>query len=188
MTDPSSDVLKVPINKTRLEFLYDGVFAIAMTILVLELKIPELEQRRSGTELLHKLAHNAPAFGSWLISIAMLGVFWYHHQRVYRWIERISRPMLLVHLGLMATAAFFPFCAAMIGHYPGNRLAMLLYMGCAWVHVVLIWTLWVIAERTQAIAPQLDAAAIRAIRRRYIRGPLAMAIWAVAYFLLMPRL
>jgi len=188
MTDPATDLFQAPINKGRLEFLYDGVFAIAMTILVLELKIPELEQRRSGMELARKLAHDAPAFGSWLLSIVMLGIFWYHHQRIYRWLERITKASLIVHLGLMVSAAFFPFCAALIGRFPGNRGAMLVYMGCAWLHFTLVATFWILAERQKALSPQLGPAEIRRIRRRYLRGPIAVLVWAIFYFLVLPRL
>jgi len=188
MTDLPTNLLQTPINKTRLEFLYDGIFAIAMTILALELKVPELDQRRSGMELLRKLGHDAPAFGSWLLSILMLGIFWYHHQRMYRWLERITKASLAVHLGLMATAAFFPFCAALIGRLPGNRGAMLVYMGCAWLHFTLVGTLWILAERQKTLSPQLGPAEIKRIRKRYLRGPIALLVWAICYFLFISRL
>jgi len=188
MSDLPTNPLKTPVNKTRLEFLYDGIFAIAMTILVLELKIPDLQQRKSGMELLRKLGHDAPAFGSWLLSILMLGIFWYHHQRIYRWLERITRASLTVHLGLVATAAFFPFCAALIGRFPSNRGAMLAYMACAGLHVTLVGTLWILAERQKVLSPQLGPAEIKRIPKRYLRGPIAVLGWGIFYFLLMPRL
>lgn len=74
----------IAINKARLEFLWDGIFAIAMTILVLELRVPEISDRRSSAELLRRLGHDASVFGSWLLSFIVLSVFWNNHQRGYR--------------------------------------------------------------------------------------------------------
>lgn len=65
------------ISRSRLECLFDGIFAIAMTLLVLELKVPDLVDHRSTGELACKLASFAPAFGSYLPSPVMLGVFWF---------------------------------------------------------------------------------------------------------------
>jgi uncharacterized membrane protein len=188
MTELSTKILKAPISKTRLEFLYDGIFAIAMTLLVLELKVPELAERRSGAELLRHFAHHAPAFGSWLLSIVVLGIFWYKHQQLYRCLQRITRALLVVHLWLMATAAFFPFCAALVGRYPGNRAAVLVYMGGAWLHVAGLTTLWVVAGRQQALDSQLDPVEVRQIARRYLLRTIALLVMAVGYFVLLPRL
>ena len=60
------------ISRSRLEFLVDGVFAIALTILVLELKVPELADRRSVPELGQALAHEAPTFLSYLGGFVLL--------------------------------------------------------------------------------------------------------------------
>src|SRR5438094_5500342 len=72
------------ISKSRLEMLFDGVFAIAMTILVLELKVPELVNIRSVDELRRALVHQAPTFFSYLLSFSVLGMFWYRHNNLYR--------------------------------------------------------------------------------------------------------
>jgi len=188
MNERSTDILGAPVNKTRLEFLFDGIFAIAMTILVLELKIPELTEHRSGAELLHFLAHHAAAFGSWLLSFVVLGAFWFQHQRLYRWLHRITRPLLLIHLWLMATAALFPFCAALVGRYPGNRVALLTYMTCAWLHLAALTTLWIVAIRQKALDPQLDPIEIRKVRNRQLRGCLGFLALTIAYFIFLPRL
>lgn len=188
MTEPATTILRAPISKTRLEFLYDGIFAIAMTILVLELKIPELVERRSGSELLEQFLHHAPAFGSWLLSILVLGVFWFRHQQLYRHLHRITRAQLAIHLWLMATAAFFPFCAALIGRYPANRVAMLAYVGGAWLHVTGLATMWLVAERQGVLNPELDPTEVRQIGVRSLRRVAMLLVLAVGYFLLLPHL
>jgi hypothetical protein len=95
------------ISKSRLEFLFDGVFAIAMTILVLELKVPELVNPRSVAELARALVHEASTFVSYLISFVVLGVFWYRHNQQYHSYHAISRGMLVLHFVQLAAAAFF---------------------------------------------------------------------------------
>ncbi|HPS78691.1 MAG TPA: TMEM175 family protein [Thermoanaerobaculaceae bacterium] len=187
MTESPTNILTAPISKTRLEFLYDGIFAIAMTILVLELKIPELAERRSSAELLQHFAHHAPAFGSWLLSIVMLGIFWFRHQQLYRCLHRITRSLLVVHLWLMATAAFFPFCAALVGRYPGNRIAVIAYLGGAWLHVAALTALWIVAQRQEALDPQLDPVEVKQITRRFLRRTIVLLAMAVGYFLLLPQ-
>src|SRR2546425_3417736 len=85
------------VSRSRLEMLFDGVFAIAMTILVLELKVPELVDVRSVDELRRSLVHQAPTFFSYLLSFAVLGMFWYRHNRQYRHFRVINSGMLALH-------------------------------------------------------------------------------------------
>ena len=66
------------MHKARLETLVDGVFAIAMTILVLEVKVPEIADGRSTDALLHALAHHGYVIGAYFFSFAMLALFWPH--------------------------------------------------------------------------------------------------------------
>jgi uncharacterized membrane protein len=158
------------ISKGRLEFLYDGIFAIAMTILVLELKVPELTDRHSVSELGHALAHHAPTFGSYLLSFLMLGIFWSRHNHDYRHFHRISYGMLVMTLIQLATAAFFPFCAAMVGRYPQNKLARAVYVGCV---LVLMWSrlaTWVVAKRSGTFGDDFPLADYLSTRNRILRG------------------
>ena len=100
--------------------LFDGVFAIAMTILVLELKVPEIDDRLSSSQLLHALLKESGTFFSYLLSFAILGVFWWRHNHVYHFFRTITSKMLVLHFVQLAAAAFFPFTAALYGRYPTN--------------------------------------------------------------------
>jgi uncharacterized membrane protein len=130
MSDATHDVQRMLVSKDRLEFVVDGIFAIAMTLLVLDLKVPELADRHSTSELAHGLLHLASGFVSYLLSFFMLGMFWTTHNVWYRHLERITRGVLALQLFQMAVAAFFPFCAALFGRYPTNALAVVVYLGC----------------------------------------------------------
>src|SRR6266478_7181135 len=71
---------RISISKTRIEALSDGVFAIVMTLLVLQLKVPDLPRHASSRELLAALRQEAPLFLTFLITFVISGVFWFTHQ------------------------------------------------------------------------------------------------------------
>jgi uncharacterized membrane protein len=157
-----------------------------MTILVLELRVPEISQGRSSAELLRQLGHHASGFGSWLLSFIILSVFWYNHQRGYRYFHRITRASLVIHLWLMASAAFFPFCAALFGRYPFNPLAMRAYIGCIWLHVVGNAALWIVAQRQGALDSQLAPTEVRRIRNRFVRASVVLLAMVLFYPFVLP--
>jgi uncharacterized membrane protein len=168
---PEPSATSHPISRSRLETLFDGIFAIAMTILVLELKVPEgLADRHSVAELAAALGHNAATFGSYLLSFAMLGVMWHLHNFCYRHVRLVTRGMLALHLLQLAAAAFFPFCAALLGRFPVNRLSLVFYTGCVAVYLWGSLAGWLLAERSGSLSPQLDAEESRRVRNRLLRG------------------
>jgi uncharacterized membrane protein len=171
------------ISKSRLEFLFDGVFAIAMTILVLELRVPELVDRRSIDELARALAHDTPTFGSYLVSFAVLGVCWHRHNHLYHHYRSITPGMLVLHFVQLAAAAFFPFCAALFGRYPANPLGGVFYVGCIMVYLWASLANWVGARRWGAMEPGVTPAEFRRRRARLLRGCLAISsLFAIYVF------
>lgn len=116
------------IPKHRLEALADGVFAIAMTILVLEVKVPELVNRRSSAEFLAHLRHSWPTLAAYFFSFFMLGLFWVWHHRLAAKLARLDAPMLALNLLFLALVSFFPFAAAVMGRYPANPAALMVYL------------------------------------------------------------
>jgi len=164
------------ISRARLEVLFDGIFAIAMTLLVLELKVPDLADRRSVRELGQALLHDGPTFLSYLLSFWMLGMLWYRHNQMYRQIERISRRMLVLQLSQLALAAFFPFCAALEGRYPMNPLALTIYSGCILLYSWTSMLYWHVAWTVGAVRPELDRTEYLAARRRILRGSLMLTL------------
>ena len=175
MNQPHDSSLSV-ISKGRLEFLFDGIFAIAMTILVLELKVPELVDRRSMRELAHELAHHAPTFVSYLLSFVMLGMFWYRHNHQYHHFHKITEGMLVLHFVQLAAAAFFPFCAALVGRYPRNGLSALVYVGCIFVYLWAMFANWIVAKRGGALGAEFTTADYLRARTKAIRGCLVISI------------
>ena len=157
------------INRSRVEFLFDGVFAIAITILVLELRVPELTDRHSSAELARGLRALAPTFGSYLLSFFVLGNFWYRHNHHYRYFRTITPAILVLHFVQLAAAAFFPFCAALFGRYPFNPLGAAIYVGCVLVFQLASLAAWIVGWRTGAMSPELTPETYRRSVRRMLR-------------------
>ena len=157
------------ISRSRVEFLFDGVFAIAITILVLELRVPELTNHRSSAELARGLSQYATTFGSYLLSFFVLGSFWYRHNHHYRYFSTITVPILVLHFVQLAAAAFFPFCAALFGRYPFNPLAASIYVSCVLVFQLASLAAWVVGWREGAMSPELTPEVYRHSRRRMVR-------------------
>jgi uncharacterized membrane protein len=164
------------VTRSRIEFLFDGVFAIAMTLLVLELKVPEGIAKHDGHGLWLALVHEAPTFFSYLLSWAMLGMLWWRHHHVFRALQRPNRVSLVLHLVMMAAAAFFPFAAALLGRYKSNPVALPVYAGCVAVYQWAALLLWVAAEKQGCLDPALPPTLVRHRRQRLIRAALVITV------------
>jgi uncharacterized membrane protein len=169
------------VNKNRLEFLFDGIFAIAMTILVLELKVPEISDRHSVTEMGNSLLHYGPSFLSYILSFSMLGMFWYSHNNYYRHFQQITKSIFSLTLLQLAAAAFFPFCAALLGRYPINRLSIVIYIGCVMVYLWSCLIQWLLAKRQSILAPELTSATYNKIRKGHLVGSIITTTMFLLY-------
>jgi uncharacterized membrane protein len=172
-----------PISRNRLELLFDGIFAIAMTILVLELKVPDLSDRHSIAEMGKSLLHYGPSFLSYLLSFGMLGMFWYNHNNYYQHFEQITKSIFGLTLLQLASAAFFPFCAALLGRYPINRLSIVIYIGCTMMYLWSSMIQWLLAKRQSILAPQLTSTTYNRIRKGNLVGSIITTSMFLFYLL-----
>jgi uncharacterized protein (TIGR02246 family) len=173
------------ISRSRLEMLVDGIFAIAMTILVLELKVPELSDSRSISALSHALARQIPTFLSYLLSFFVLGIFWYRHNQQYRHYHAISGRMLALQFVALAAAASFPFCAALMGRYGPNPLTPVIYVACI---VVYAWTscaTWIVAKRSGSMSADVTETQYQRSRRRSLISAAMISALFVIYIVRM---
>ena len=159
-----------PISKHRLEALVDGVFAIAMTILVLEVKVPELALRRSTPELLEKLQHAWPTLAAYFVSFFLLGLFWYWHHRLMAKISRVDAPFFFLTLLFLALVSFFPFAAALLGRYPANAVSLMVYLPTMGLLLTTQATNFALALHRGCVDPSIPAEELRSAQRRNLRG------------------
>jgi uncharacterized membrane protein len=115
------------VGRGRVEALSDGVFAIVVTLLVLEIKVPHVANHGSVSDLLRALLDLAPKFASWVISFLTVCVIWMNHHRLFQLIGRLDRGLFWWNANLLLWTSFIPFPTALMGDYPGNRLAVSLY-------------------------------------------------------------
>ena len=189
MAGKERSFLETTISKSRLEFLFDGIFAIAMTILVLELKLPEqLHDKRSVDELGRALLGHWRTFLGYIISFFILSGFWIAHNRFYARLARITRTILAVHVWLLAWAAFIPFCAHLLGNYPGNTLAHVIYLTTAMAYTLGRRARVTAAGRQKAFDPSVTSAQLRRMRRGFVRPLIAMALLILYSIFIMPVL
>jgi uncharacterized membrane protein len=127
MTDTTAIAGASPqLSKHRIEALVDGIFAVAMTLLVIELKLPEHVQATSSAELLHVLDELAPTFFSWLVSFLVLAIFWVGNHRLYSYVRHVDGPLLCYTILMLAGASLLPFASAVNGRFL-SQLAQSVY-------------------------------------------------------------
>ncbi len=115
------------LNKTRTEAFSDGVFAILITLLILEIKIPELKDEKSSNELLWALNDLLPKIVSWAVSFFFIAVFWVQHHNLFRLPEKIDYGLIWLNNITLFFICFLPFPTALMGEYPENRIAVLMF-------------------------------------------------------------
>jgi uncharacterized membrane protein len=105
------------LSKHRIEALVDGIFAVTMTLLVIELKLPEHVQPTSSAELLRVLGELTPTFFSWVISFLVLAIFWVGNHRLYSHVRHVDGPLLCYTIMMLAGASLLPFASAVNGRF-----------------------------------------------------------------------
>jgi uncharacterized membrane protein len=112
------------LRLTRIEAFSDGVFAIVVTLLVLELKVPALKEHVSVSELAHQLLEALPKFVSWLISFIIVCKFWLNHHHILGLARHADYAMVWLNSLFLLGQSFIPFPTALAGEYPTNPLAV----------------------------------------------------------------
>lgn len=168
----------VLLSKARLEALVDGVFAIAMTILILEVKVPELADRRSAAELFRSLGHALPTLLAYFFSFGMLAAFWVWHHRLAAKVERLDVPLIAISLCFLSLVSFFPFAAALLGRYPLNAGSLAIYMPAVEGILLCQVGFFAHARRRGLVDPALTAPESLAIHRRNLKGVIFFTFWS----------
>ncbi len=112
------------MSPERMLFFSDGVFAIIITILVLEIKVPELG---SGIPLSESLAEMRPSVLAFIVSFLIVGMYWVGHRSVYNQVRHIDRNTLWLNLMFLMPAAMVPFAAGVLSEYPDEPSALHVY-------------------------------------------------------------
>jgi uncharacterized membrane protein len=118
----------------RLAALSDGVFAVAMTLLVLDLKTPAASLIHSEDDLWRALTGVAPTFGMYLMSFLTLGIFWVGQQTQLNDLRRSDRDLTWIHLGFLFAVSLLPFSTSLLAGLFEYRIALAIY----WLNILLL--------------------------------------------------
>lgn len=140
----------------RLIFFSDAVFAIAITLLALEIRLPEIADNFGNAELAQALIALWPKYLGYVISFMVIGIFWIGHHRKFRQIKRYDGTLIRLNLLLLMVIAFIPFPAAVISSN-GNRTATIFYALVMILAGLLSIAIWMYASfHHRLIDPTLD--------------------------------
>jgi uncharacterized membrane protein len=133
------------VSKTRVEAFSDGVFAIAITLLVLTVAQPH-----SYRDLAHELGRQWPSLAAYIVSFAVIGIMWINHHSVFTHLGQVDRGLLYFNLLLLMTIAFLPYPTGVLGQAlakeQGTRTAAVVY-GVVMTANAFAWTgLWLYAS------------------------------------------
>ena len=154
----------------RAEAFSDGVFAIAITLLILAVGV---DQARAKGELEHQLLHLWPAYIAYAVSFVTIGIMWANHHLVFRQFARVDRPLLLLNVLLLMLIAFVPFPTRVVAqnvHTAGDReAAALLYGITMTATAILFFSVWIYGSR-KLLRPDADQREVSGITRSYLPG------------------
>ncbi len=165
-------------NLGRLEALSDGVFAVAMTLLVLDLKTPAAEAIHGEKDLWAALLALSPRLLTYLMSFVTLGIFWLGQQAQLNLLERSNRDVVWLHIGFLAVVCLIPFSTSLLAEFITYRAALLLYWANIFLLGVLLLVSWKLARHFGIEKPDLPPDIDRAIYRRIIVAQILYAVGA----------
>lgn len=164
------------LGKSRLEALSDGVFAIAMTLLVLELKAPEVSHHNSDAAMLEQLASLGPAFFAFFATFLISGSFWFLHHLTFHFIRHTDRVLCWINLFFLMFVSLLPFSAGLLSHLLVHPVSQLFYFGNQFVLALILIVHWQYAIRRKMIVLDAPPRDLRRVSWRI--GSLALAFGA----------
>ena len=135
------------MEKHRLELFSDAVFAIIITLLVIEMKIPEGPNILTNSDLIHSLGEMVSLLYSYFLSAAVVSSIWISHHFVYQYhVKNIDRWVIQLNTLMLVILAMMPFSATLLGKYPNFPISLQIYglniLGVYLVNFVLIEYIW----------------------------------------------
>jgi len=137
------DEQRTSLDLGRVVFFSDCVFAIAMTILALTIRVPPVPQ----DQVAHAIRKLLPVLASYFLSFAVISLFWLAHHRMFSRIRRLDTPVIVMNLVLLSLVALMPFPTDLLGRYGDSVAAVVLYAGTiaalgGTLAAIWVWASW----------------------------------------------
>jgi uncharacterized membrane protein len=155
----------------------DGVMAIAITLLVLEIRVPQVE---AGHSLAKALADQWPSYVAYVTSFLTIGIVWVNHHRMFKLISRSNHTFLMINIAFLMVIAFMPFPTALVANYVRQRhevrTAALVYGGTMILLALMFNAVWSYASMGHRLLVEgVDPESIRRGTASYRKGPVIYA-------------
>jgi uncharacterized membrane protein len=159
----------------RVEAFSDGVFAIAITLLILEIKVPDVGEHG---DLWHALGAQWPSYAAYVVSFLIIGIMWVNHHQVFSYVTRVDRTLMFLNLLVLMVVAAVPWPTAMLAEYlredAPSHVAAAVY---SLVMVLMAFTFqalwWHLTRTGHLFDARVDVPAARATRARFALGSLS---------------
>jgi uncharacterized membrane protein len=192
------------VPTSRLEAFSDGVFAIAITLLVLDIRVP----KDPPDGLARALVDQWPNYAAYVVSFLIIGIIWVNHHATFQNVRRVDRPLLFVNLALLLVVAAIPFPTALLAEYllssDGAHVAAAVYSAVMLAMSICFVALWAyLARRPELLDGSVGASVARERLRRsslgivvypftialaFVSAPLTLAVhFGIALFYVFER-
>jgi uncharacterized membrane protein len=160
----------------RIAALSDGVFAIAMTLLVLDLRVPAAAAVHSDADLWRALLSLLPRLVMFVLSVMTLGIFWIGQQTQLHHLRRADRSLSWIHIVFLGIVSLIPFSTALLAEHTRYRAALVVY----WINILLLgstlyWS-WVCALNSGLVKEEISPDISKAVKERIL---VAQSLYAV---------
>jgi uncharacterized membrane protein len=167
------------LTTNRIEALSDGVFAIVLTLMVFQIRVPDV----SPAQLWPRLKVQAPEFYSYAISFILVGIYWVAHHNMYHLVKRSTRPLLWMNLVFLMFVGFVPYSVALVGRYADLQRVMIIYG----VHLMIISGLlflqwWYVTRHKELLVSPLNPQFIRSVDVKILQAPVVCVLAILTSF------
>jgi uncharacterized membrane protein len=177
------DTTTFEIGKNRIEALSDGIFAIVMTLLILELRVPNLPPNSPNAAVAPALIRLWPKLASYLVAFVSLGIFWVGHHIMYHAIRRADRTLLWLNIFFFMFVSLLPFSTSVLNAFPQAFIAPLVFGANLAIIGWLLFFQWAYAgSQTGMLAAFVSAEYRATVRSRTLIVPVATTVTMVTCF------
>jgi uncharacterized membrane protein len=165
----------------------NGVFAIVITLLVLDIQVPDIPPDLVSQELPTRILTLSPKFLSYVISFLVIAIYWQAHHMVFRLIRSYDRTLLWLNFLFLMAIPVLPFPTSLLGEYSEEQLSVVIYAATAAVASLLLVSIsWYASAEHRLVAPDLD---VEVERNRRVQGLAAPVIFvlSIGIFFFSPR-
>jgi uncharacterized membrane protein len=173
----SSNDANISLGLERIVFFSDAVMAIAITLLAIDLKVPEIPASLAATQLPIQLDEMVPRLGSFFISFVVIGVYWNAHHRYFGYIRRYDNILIFLNMVFLLFIVLMPFVAGLLGQYAYLPLGVILYSLAVSLIGFSLASIWFYATyKHRLVDESLDPSLIRFRLGVALFGPLVFLI------------